>query len=445
MITPDLLKYVETELAKGTPKDIIQSTLVNGGWNTNDITEGFSALTIQNIKVPPIAPPQNISQIQPQIQIHLNEPIIQQAVNTAPINITHLDTTSLSKQKSNSGKTIFAVIILLLILSGSAYAYINKDNLIIPIIKSTLVNLGLSKVVVKTNTAIQKTTGSTSEQVIATTTDEQATATANIIQKNTSTSNISSSSLKTFTSKNGAISFKYPSNMFATSSESSMEILITSKKIPKDTSDVVCQINFVNAAEINNYYNNGLLLKTTTANGYKVYTVKNNSSNSLSYISESYLITYEMNSNPKYYMQFSLIPDTKGITYNDIVPILNSLLIDTIKIDTFIENATGVARNKGIDAAIKSGLANMRAQAEIYYDGNNMSYLNVCTSNKTNYGLSEMIDSTKKMSGLNIFCSDSKIGWAASSQLKDSTGWCVDSTGYSGVSTPIAGQTGKCK
>ena len=35
------------------------------------------------------------------------------------------------------------------------------------------------------------------------------------------------------------------------------------------------------------------------------------------------------------------------------------------------------ARSKGADAAIKANLANARAQAELYYDANSNSYLNV--------------------------------------------------------------------
>ena len=36
------------------------------------------------------------------------------------------------------------------------------------------------------------------------------------------------------------------------------------------------------------------------------------------------------------------------------------------------------ARSKGADAAIKSNINNARAQAELYYDSNNNSYVNVC-------------------------------------------------------------------
>jgi prepilin-type N-terminal cleavage/methylation domain-containing protein len=92
------------------------------------------------------------------------------------------------------------------------------------------------------------------------------------------------------------------------------------------------------------------------------------------------------------------------------------------------------ARNKGADAAIKSQLANARAQAEIFYDANASSYLGVCASTGTG-GLAAMKSGATSAGGT-VTCNDVAAGWAMASTLKTaSTYWCVDSTGVSRGST----------
>ena len=97
------------------------------------------------------------------------------------------------------------------------------------------------------------------------------------------------------------------------------------------------------------------------------------------------------------------------------------------------------ARAKGADAAIKSNLANARAQAELYYDSNSASYLGVCTatSASTPMGIADSIAAATDAGGTATDCNDAAGGWAAISTLKTSGGgnWCVDSTGYSGLGT----------
>ena len=91
------------------------------------------------------------------------------------------------------------------------------------------------------------------------------------------------------------------------------------------------------------------------------------------------------------------------------------------------------ARAKGANAAVKSGMANMRAQAELYYDSNNQSYLDVCTNSTT--GIRAMLDQATSTGGGVGACLDNTAGWAASSPLKVAeTGgsfWCVGSSGAS--------------
>ena len=108
------------------------------------------------------------------------------------------------------------------------------------------------------------------------------------------------------------------------------------------------------------------------------------------------------------------------------------------------------ARQKGQDAAIKSNLNNMRAQAEMYFDNNEYSYgtassvdgevtgtteNNVCNSSD---GLREGYNKAVGIANDNGYCVVNTDGesWVAWVQLKtkvDNTvmAWCVDSSGLS--------------
>lgn len=97
------------------------------------------------------------------------------------------------------------------------------------------------------------------------------------------------------------------------------------------------------------------------------------------------------------------------------------------------------ARSKGSDAAIKSGLANARAQAELYYDTVG-SYDNVCSTTSGN-GIKAMIDQVATTSGAgNVVCADDTNNWSASAKLKSTEKyWCVGSSGASKeISSAIA-------
>ncbi|MFA6430553.1 MAG: type II secretion system protein [Candidatus Paceibacterota bacterium] len=100
------------------------------------------------------------------------------------------------------------------------------------------------------------------------------------------------------------------------------------------------------------------------------------------------------------------------------------------------------ARSKGSNAAIKSSLANMRAQAEMYYDGTGAGTYGasnaLCTDAAS--GIKNMVDSVKGMSTA-VTCTSDASSWAVSALLKDATTWCVDYTGKSATTTGIASST----
>jgi prepilin-type N-terminal cleavage/methylation domain-containing protein len=100
------------------------------------------------------------------------------------------------------------------------------------------------------------------------------------------------------------------------------------------------------------------------------------------------------------------------------------------------------ARNKGADAAIKSNLANARAEAELYYDSGN-TYLGVCALTGTNIigdnasssaaaaSATYVVDNNRDITATQVACHDAAGGWAMGAPLKSGGAWCVDSTGAS--------------
>ena len=89
------------------------------------------------------------------------------------------------------------------------------------------------------------------------------------------------------------------------------------------------------------------------------------------------------------------------------------------------------ARDKGSDAAIKSNLNNMRAQAELSYDDNSRSYASACTDAATMYNAANSAGAGT--------CYADADEWAAEAQLSDSTFFCVNSAG---VATTTSGTSG---
>ncbi len=118
------------------------------------------------------------------------------------------------------------------------------------------------------------------------------------------------------------------------------------------------------------------------------------------------------------------------------------------------------ARAKGADAAIKSNLANMRAQAALYYDDNNTYGLGIscsvnsngtisgCTGLFANAQMIAQMTAAAAAAGSTAFSSTDATGefWAAEVQLKAVPGdyWCVDSTGKSEQATGTAVAATSC-
>jgi prepilin-type N-terminal cleavage/methylation domain-containing protein len=107
------------------------------------------------------------------------------------------------------------------------------------------------------------------------------------------------------------------------------------------------------------------------------------------------------------------------------------------------------ARNKAADAAVESDLTNIRAQADIIYDDDGGTYLNVCAD--TQY-IQRAITAAAAASGIavpvagdfaigkvgtagTVTCHSTLLGWATEVPLKTNPAafWCVDSIGTSSL------------
>lgn len=105
------------------------------------------------------------------------------------------------------------------------------------------------------------------------------------------------------------------------------------------------------------------------------------------------------------------------------------------------------ARSKGADASIKSNMANIRAQAELWYDNNGQTYgaSSVCTAGSetgvfTDTVITSAISQIETQNGTGtVTCATSADGqsWAIMSPLKSTGTWCVDNTGSAGSGTSV--------
>lgn len=113
----------------------------------------------------------------------------------------------------------------------------------------------------------------------------------------------------------------------------------------------------------------------------------------------------------------------KGFTLIELLVVIAIIGI----LSSVVLASLNTARNKGSDASVKSQLSSIRAEAEIVYDNSNYSYDTVCTDTK----VVQLRNGAASAGGGAGACFDSATAWAASSPLRTSGHWCVDSTGVS--------------
>ena len=101
------------------------------------------------------------------------------------------------------------------------------------------------------------------------------------------------------------------------------------------------------------------------------------------------------------------------------------------------------ARNKGMNAAVKLNIANLRTQADIFYSDNFQSYSNLCTSSAQFISILGVATTTGggPTSTVSTYCQSDANTWSAASFLKvaenNNNAWCAGSSGVSKATTTV--------
>jgi prepilin-type N-terminal cleavage/methylation domain-containing protein len=139
---------------------------------------------------------------------------------------------------------------------------------------------------------------------------------------------------------------------------------------------------------------------------------------------------------------------SKGFTLIELLVVIAIIGI----LSSVVLASLNTARNKGKIAAAKSGMAQLRTSAEIYYDtnGNYGAITDCATGIFADTNFDAIRDNVVKNAHATPAetCTSNNAGaatdsaWAYSVTLVDSTFWCVDSTGASRAATAAA--AGNC-
>jgi len=112
--------------------------------------------------------------------------------------------------------------------------------------------------------------------------------------------------------------------------------------------------------------------------------------------------------------------------YNE--PVLITAPTESTSFETLVSNvmndSIGSARQKGNEAAIKATMANIRPQAELFWDARKGVYSGFCLSTELK------TSRTYIEGGTGFICKEAAQKYAIGVKLSDSSGyWCIDSTG----------------
>jgi prepilin-type N-terminal cleavage/methylation domain-containing protein len=126
----------------------------------------------------------------------------------------------------------------------------------------------------------------------------------------------------------------------------------------------------------------------------------------------------------------------KGFTLIELLVVIAIIGI----LSSVVLASLNTARGKGSDAAIKANLSNARAQAELFYDGNNNEYGPNATltvgAGVCNATLPNNIAASVTAAGTGATCAASQTAWVAKASLSGTNGtFCVDSTGFAATTS----------
>src|ERR1035437_5915602 len=129
-----------------------------------------------------------------------------------------------------------------------------------------------------------------------------------------------------------------------------------------------------------------------------------------------------------------MIKREKGFTLIELLVVIAIIGI----LSSVVLASLNSARGKGSNAAVKAGLANMRAEAALFYDLNG-SYTNICTTDSVIGSASSSIAANASA----VFCGSSASNfvmaatWKAGNTDASGLNYCVDSNGYAGGTSSL--------
>ncbi|KND48774.1 MAG: hypothetical protein AB198_00975 [Parcubacteria bacterium C7867-003] len=114
---------------------------------------------------------------------------------------------------------------------------------------------------------------------------------------------------------------------------------------------------------------------------------------------------------------------------NEIDKVVDSIKIDKSKVSALVDGLSALRK----EASMKALLYGMRPSAEIYYDSHKNSYAGICAD--TVNDLTKPLRDLRSQVDPNIKCTSVSTSYAISLLSPKKEYWCIDSTGFAGVTS----------